>query len=164
RPAGAGFRHPAGRLRRRGSVVDAGRLLDPAAGPQRRDVWSVQAERVAAAGRRRGREDVWGDCPVDAAHRPVRWRGCGHRARREKREAAALRGVRVRAAGGGPGRSHRPALARSETAGMVSDFLVRLSIRSAMFAGAITGFTFGLFAGGTLGAIISWFSVAIIDW
>ena len=28
---------------------------------------------------------------------------------------------------------------------MVNDFLVRLSIRSAMFAGAITGFVFGLF-------------------
>jgi hypothetical protein len=47
---------------------------------------------------------------------------------------------------------------------MVSDFLVRLSIRSAMFAGAITGFTFGLFAGATLGAIISWFAGAIIEW
>jgi hypothetical protein len=47
---------------------------------------------------------------------------------------------------------------------MVSDFLVRLSIRSAMFAGAITGFVFGLFAGGTLGAIVSWFAGAIVDW
>ena len=47
---------------------------------------------------------------------------------------------------------------------MVSDFLVRLSIRSAMFAGAITGFVFGLFAGAILGAIISWFAGAIIDW
>jgi len=47
---------------------------------------------------------------------------------------------------------------------MVNDFFVRLSIRSAMFAGAITGFTFGLFAGATLGAIISWFAGAIIDW
>lgn len=47
---------------------------------------------------------------------------------------------------------------------MVSDFLVRLSIRSAMFAGAITGFVFGLFAGATLGALISWFAGAIIDW
>jgi len=28
---------------------------------------------------------------------------------------------------------------------VVNDFLVRLSIRSAMFAGAITGFVFGLF-------------------
>lgn len=47
---------------------------------------------------------------------------------------------------------------------MVNDFLVRLSIRSAMFAGAITGFVFGLFAGATLGALISWFAGAIIDW
>jgi cobalamin synthase len=47
---------------------------------------------------------------------------------------------------------------------VVSDFLVRLSIRSAMFAGAITGFVFGLFAGATLGALISWFAGAIIDW
>ena len=47
---------------------------------------------------------------------------------------------------------------------MVSDFLVRLSIRSAMFAGAITGFVFGLFAGATLGAIVSWFAGAIIEW
>jgi hypothetical protein len=47
---------------------------------------------------------------------------------------------------------------------MVSDFFVRLSIRSAMFAGAITGFVFGLFAGCTLGAIVSWFAGAIIGW
>jgi hypothetical protein len=47
---------------------------------------------------------------------------------------------------------------------MVNDFLVRLSIRSAMFGGAITGFVFGLFAGATLGAIISWFAGAIVDW
>lgn len=47
---------------------------------------------------------------------------------------------------------------------MMSDFLVRLSIRSAMFAGAITGFVFGLFAGATLGALISWFAGAIVDW
>lgn len=47
---------------------------------------------------------------------------------------------------------------------MVNDFLVRLSIRSAMFAGAITGFVFGLFAGATLGAIVSWFAGAIIEW
>ena len=47
---------------------------------------------------------------------------------------------------------------------MVSDFLVRLSIRSAMFAGAITGFVFGLFAGGILGALLSWFAGAIVDW
>jgi len=47
---------------------------------------------------------------------------------------------------------------------MVNDFLVRLSIRSAMFAGAITGFVFGLFAGATLGALFSWFAGAIVDW
>ena len=47
---------------------------------------------------------------------------------------------------------------------MVNDFLVRLSIRSAMFAGAITGFVFGLFAGCTLGAIVSWFAGALIEW
>ena len=47
---------------------------------------------------------------------------------------------------------------------MVNDFLVRLSIRSAMFAGAITGFVFGLFTGATLGALISWFAGAIVDW
>lgn len=47
---------------------------------------------------------------------------------------------------------------------MVNDFLVRLSIRSAMFAGAITGFVFGLFAGAMLGALISWFAGAIVDW
>jgi hypothetical protein len=47
---------------------------------------------------------------------------------------------------------------------MVSDFLVRLSIRSAMFAGAIAGFVFGLFAGATLGALVSWFAGAIVDW
>jgi hypothetical protein len=47
---------------------------------------------------------------------------------------------------------------------MVSDFLVRLSIRSAVFAGAITGFVFGLFAGCTLGALLSWFAGAIVEW
>jgi len=47
---------------------------------------------------------------------------------------------------------------------MVNDFLVRLSIRSAMFAGAITGFVFGLFSGATLGALISWFAGALVDW
>lgn len=47
---------------------------------------------------------------------------------------------------------------------MVTDFYVRLSIRSAMFAGAITGFVFGLFAGATLGALVSWFAGAIVDW
>ncbi|HKW70198.1 MAG TPA: hypothetical protein VJP81_06395 [Candidatus Dormibacteraeota bacterium] len=46
----------------------------------------------------------------------------------------------------------------------MNDFLVRLSIRSAMFAGAITGFVFGLFAGATLGALMSWFAGAIVDW
>jgi len=47
---------------------------------------------------------------------------------------------------------------------MVNDFLVRLSTRSAMFAGAITGFVFGLFAGALLGALISWFAGALVDW
>jgi hypothetical protein len=47
---------------------------------------------------------------------------------------------------------------------VVNDFLVRLSIRSAMFAGAITGFVFGLFAGAAVGAIASWFAGAIIEW
>lgn len=47
---------------------------------------------------------------------------------------------------------------------MVNDFLVRLSIKSAMFAGAIGGFVFGLFAGATLGALISWVSGQIVDW
>ena len=35
---------------------------------------------------------------------------------------------------------------------MVNDYLVRLSIRSAMFAGA------------TLGALLSWFAGALVDW
>ena len=47
---------------------------------------------------------------------------------------------------------------------MVNDYLVRLSIRSAMFAGAISGFVFGLFAGATLGALASWFAGALVDW
>ena len=47
---------------------------------------------------------------------------------------------------------------------MVNDYLVRLSIRSAMFAGAITGFVFGLFAGATLGALASWLAGALVDW
>ncbi len=47
---------------------------------------------------------------------------------------------------------------------MVNDFLVRLSIKSAMFAGAIAGFVFGLFLGGTLGALISWIAGQIVDW
>jgi hypothetical protein len=47
---------------------------------------------------------------------------------------------------------------------MVNDYLVRLSIRSAMFAGAISGFVFGLFLGASLGALLSWFAGAIVDW
>jgi hypothetical protein len=47
---------------------------------------------------------------------------------------------------------------------VVNDYLVRLSIRSAMFAGAISGFVFGLFLGATLGALLSWFAGAIVDW
>ena len=47
---------------------------------------------------------------------------------------------------------------------MVNDYLVRLSTHSAMFAGAITGFVFGLFAGALLGALISWFAGALVDW
>ena len=47
---------------------------------------------------------------------------------------------------------------------MVNDYLVRLSIRSAMFAGAITGLVFGLFLGTILGALISWVSGALVDW
>lgn len=47
---------------------------------------------------------------------------------------------------------------------MVNDYLVRLSIRSAMFAGAISGFVFGLFIGATLGALLSWLAGAVVDW
>ena len=47
---------------------------------------------------------------------------------------------------------------------MVNDYLVRLSIRSAMFAGAITGFVFGLFLGTILGAIVSWLAGSLVDW
>ena len=47
---------------------------------------------------------------------------------------------------------------------MVNDYLVRLSIPSAMFAGAITGFVFGLFAGTILGALASWLAGALVDW
>ncbi len=47
---------------------------------------------------------------------------------------------------------------------MVNDYLVRLSVRSATFAGGILGFVFGLFAGGTLGALISWVAGQIVDW
>lgn len=46
----------------------------------------------------------------------------------------------------------------------MNDILVRLSIKSAMFAGAIGGFVFGLFAGSTLGALISWVAGQIVDW
>ena len=47
---------------------------------------------------------------------------------------------------------------------MVSEYLVRLSIRSAMFAGAISGFVIGLFVGGTLGALLAWLAGSIVDW
>ena len=47
---------------------------------------------------------------------------------------------------------------------MVNDYLVRISIRSAMFAGAITGFVFGLFAGTLLGALVSWLAGSLVDW
>jgi hypothetical protein len=47
---------------------------------------------------------------------------------------------------------------------MVNEYLVRLSIRSAMFAGAISGFVFGLFLGATLGALLSWLAGALVDW
>lgn len=47
---------------------------------------------------------------------------------------------------------------------MVNDYLVRLSTRSAMFAGAITGFVFGLFAGTILGALTSWLAGSLVDW
>src|SRR2546429_195313 len=77
--------------------------------------------------------------------------------------AAAIHRLRFRRSRAGVDPRHRRACP-GETAGMVSDFLVRLSIRSAMFAGAITGFVFGLFAGATLGALISWFAGAIVGW
>lgn len=47
---------------------------------------------------------------------------------------------------------------------MSEKWLVRLSPRSAMFAGGIGGFVFGLFAGTIFGALISWFAGAIVDW
>ena len=47
---------------------------------------------------------------------------------------------------------------------MVNDYLVRLSIRSAMFAGAISGFVFGLFMGSTLGALLSWLAGVLVEW
>lgn len=47
---------------------------------------------------------------------------------------------------------------------MVNEYLVRLSIRSAMFAGAISGFVIGLFVGGTLGALLAWLAGSIVDW
>ncbi len=47
---------------------------------------------------------------------------------------------------------------------MVNDYLVRLSIRSAMFAGAISGFVIGLFLGATLGALLAWLAGAVVDW
>src|SRR5437588_12304217 len=47
---------------------------------------------------------------------------------------------------------------------MMNDYFVRLSIRSAMFAGAITGFVFGMFAGGVFGALTSWLAGSLVDW
>ena len=48
---------------------------------------------------------------------------------------------------------------------MVSErWLVRMSIRSAMFAGAIGGFVFGCFAGALFGALVAWFAGAVVDW
>jgi hypothetical protein len=47
---------------------------------------------------------------------------------------------------------------------VVNEYLVRLSIRSAMFAGAISGFVIGLFVGGTLGALFAWLAGSIVDW
>jgi hypothetical protein len=47
---------------------------------------------------------------------------------------------------------------------MVTGRLVHLSLRGALLAGAAGGFAFGLFAGGVLGAIVSWFAGAVIDW
>lgn len=47
---------------------------------------------------------------------------------------------------------------------MISGRVVHLSLRGAMFAGAVGGFTFGLFVGGVLGAMVSWFAGAVIDW
>jgi len=47
---------------------------------------------------------------------------------------------------------------------MVSGRVTQLSLRGAMFAGAVGGFVFGLFAGGVVGAILSWFAGAIVDW
>ncbi len=47
---------------------------------------------------------------------------------------------------------------------MVSGRVTHLSLRGAMFAGAIGGFVFGLFVGGVLGALVSWFAGAIVDW
>src|ERR1700680_5177333 len=47
---------------------------------------------------------------------------------------------------------------------MVSGWLVRLSVRSAMFAGGIGGFVSGRSAGSILGAIISWFAGALVAW
>lgn len=47
---------------------------------------------------------------------------------------------------------------------MVSGRLVHLSVRGAMFAGGVGGFAFGLFVGGVLGALASWFAGAIVVW
>jgi hypothetical protein len=47
---------------------------------------------------------------------------------------------------------------------MVSGRVTHVSLRGAMFAGAVGGFVFGLFVGGVLGALVSWFAGAIVDW
>lgn len=47
---------------------------------------------------------------------------------------------------------------------MVSGRVIHLSVRGAIFAGAVGGFVFGLFAGGVLGGFVSWFAGAILDW
>lgn len=39
-----------------------------------------------------------------------------------------------------------------------------VSVRGAMFSGAVAGFVFGLFLGALLGALASWFAGAVVDW